>query len=226
MLKFLKLPTPVELGKSKTNYLPFSALSNNKDYSWEDYDKEVKEKYPVRYFLNKKLPEILRSIKYPFLYTYRYVKYNCFCRYHILDLRQPEDECDSYKWGYSDVRERMLYAVFNLIVFFVEKENDHLYGKIDYLQKSILSSKKDGLLDEVFILQEQADYYRKVLTVYDWWKYTRKFNHSQCHALYEVWFETKDDEDKQKWFDAEREFEKEEQEMFMEACSLREGLWT
>jgi len=228
MLKFLRLPTPIELGKAKTNYLPFSALSDNKDYSWEDYDKEVKEKYPVKYFINETLPNILRATKHPFSCVYRYIKYNFIpgCRYHILDLRQPEGECDCYRWGYSDVRERMLYAVFNLIVFFVEKENDHLHGKISYLEKSILSSKENDNLDEAGILQVQVDFYREVMVIYDWWMYTRKFNYSQSRSLFEVWMETKDKSDLDKYTKSHDDFEKEEQEMFMKACSLREGLWT
>jgi len=228
MLKFLKLPTPKELGK-ETNYLPFAPLNDDNKYSLEDYDKEVKQLYPIRYFINETLPDIFDYIKYPFVSIYKFIKYNFFSkyRYHILDLRQPinDEGCDNYKYGYSDVRERMLYAVFNLLTEFVEEEVHPLQNKIKYLEKAIAKKDKDNEW-EIDSNEHWLEAYIKIRNLYNWWKYTRKFKYNQSNKLFEVYLQSKDNSDREKWIKSHEDFDKEEQVMFIEACKIREFLWS
>ena len=227
MLKFLKLPTPKELGK-ETNCLPFSPLNDDNKYSWEDYDKEVKQLYPFRYFINETLPDIFNLIKEPFVCIYNYIKYNFVpkYRYHILDLRQlnDKDSCDYYRYGYSDVRQRMLYAVFNLLTEFVEKEVYPLQDKINYLERVIAKKDKDNDW-EIDSNEHWLEVYIKIKNLYNWWKYTRKFKYNQSNKLCEIYMHSKNNLDIEKWIKSNEDFDKEEQEMFIKACNLREYFW-
>lgn len=220
-----KLPTPKELGH-KTNYLPLSCVNPNKEYSWEDYDNEVKQLYPIKYFINETLPDLFYYLKHPFVVIFDFIKYNFISkhRYHFLDLRQNDKtSCDYYKYGYIDVRQRMLYAVFNLITEFVEKEDLLLHDRIEFLKNYLKNSNNET---DICSDKQCLEFYIKIENLYIWWKFIRKSNYSYLDKLLNFYLDSKNDCDKNIWFKAYNDFEKEEQEMFVEACKLREYLWT
>lgn len=230
--KLFKLPTPTELGK-ETDYLPLDCLNDDNKYSWEDYDRDVKRLYPIKYFLNDTLPDWFRSIKDPFHAVYNFIKYNFIpkYRYHILDLRQPKNsdedyyDCDSYRYGYSDVRQRMLYAAFNLLTEHVEKELHPLENKISNLKHQILNVNKYDQW-EIDSFKFWLDTYTQIAELYSWWKYVRKTKFAQINKYHDLYTLTKNKIDKDHWLKSHEDFDKEEQEMFMKVCNLRESLWT
>ena len=221
ILKLFKLPSPVELGKATHNALPFRDLPFNtpKDkYTWEDWLEEVKRDYPVRYFFNRVLPHFIRSLSDPFVYVYNFLKYNLVPkhRYHILDLRQPKTQCDNYRWGYTDIVERILFANFNLLNQFVELELDEpIETKIANLQKLIEETKDD---DEREVLTKELELYKEVSCLYDWWNYLRKAEYEEKEILSNI--------DKKKWIEADQKFDEKEQKMFMRLSEIRRFLWT
>ena len=217
------MPTPVELGKAKYNALPIRSFIGSKytlddlgsKYTWDDWREEVKQKYPIKYFFNETFPYFLYTCYSPFKFIFDYLKYNFIPkhRYHILDLRQSETQCDTYRWGYSDPRERMLYACFNLLKYFVENELHPIETRIKEYEQLLQNTE-----DEKNILKTQLDFYKEILSLYEWWNYVRKVEYEEKQVLYHI--------NKEKWLEACTNFDKKEQEMFLKLCSLRESLWT
>jgi hypothetical protein len=220
LLNLFKLPTPVELGRAAHDALPLRDLlfeDSEGKYTWEDWREEVKRDYPIRYFLNRTLPYFFNSCIYPFTFVYNFLKYN-LCpkhRYHILDLRQPKAQCDTYRWGYSDPRERMLYACFNLLKELVERELSPIETTISNCEKRVGECKDE---DEKNILFDQLLYFKEINSLYEWWKDVRKVEYEEKEIMYDL--------DKNKWMEASQRFEEKEQEMFMRLAKIREYLWT
>jgi hypothetical protein len=90
----------------------------NKEYSWDDWKRDTKAKYPVRYFLQETLPLWFKvHFTMNIEHAWYWLRTHTVHRYHVLDLRNPE-----YKWGWRDRSQTMMYACFNLVKDFVEKE--------------------------------------------------------------------------------------------------------
>jgi hypothetical protein len=81
---------------------------------WTDFNKEFREKAPIRYFLVKVLWARARRIAYLFTEAQRWVEYRTVRRYHVLDTGLPP--------GWHDVPEKMLHVNFNMLVDYVEQE--------------------------------------------------------------------------------------------------------
>jgi len=118
--KLLNIPGPKELGLNSSNALPIKSFNKNNDVDWDDYDDLIKMRYPIRLFIEKSLIKLKKRIWNPvkefsyYLKSHLHPKY----RYHVLDLRQPalnEDEHDYYRYGWADISDRMMYAMFNLL---------------------------------------------------------------------------------------------------------------
>ena len=171
--KIFKFPSPKELGLSKSNYLPLRKLTPEVDsFSWEDYDDYIKNNYPIKYFL---LETIFNFIKYKIYYKIYFpihkVYYFLIChifnskKYHLLDLRQPNNErsVDHYRYGWIDIPEKILYANFNLLKEFIENSNN-----INFENFSEEELKNDpGIRQQKFVLDEARE-------IYTWWKVERK----------------------------------------------------
>jgi hypothetical protein len=142
MLKFIKdylrLPTPSELGKSNYDALPSKdfgyceqCFAQENYYTWEDHYGEVKKLHPIKYFVQESVGDFIR---YKVINRFKDIHYWFVShvipsrRYHVLDLRQPckhrhDDTCnDCYRWGWKDVPEKMLYAIFNLLEEYLQEE--------------------------------------------------------------------------------------------------------
>jgi hypothetical protein len=223
-LKIFQLPTPKELGKSNNNNLPFKFLSKPEDYCWEDWEEEVKDKYPIKYMIVKTIPRIWIKIKNLTLVPYNYIKYNYFKRYHMLDLRQPKGACerDEYRYGYSDPCERFLYAGFNLLVEFVEKELIDIDKLILSMQDCIENS--DEWLKDNY--KFHLEIYKEIKVLYSYWKRDRKIVYLENKILFEICNKSKLEEDRKKWREAELKFDKDEQDMFLRLAKIRECMWS
>lgn len=91
---------------------------------WDEWEKDLKEKYPIRYFFYESLPEFwsyhiyrrARDIKWWFLH-----RFHPSHRYHVIKT--------SLEPGYWDPDTRMFTAAFDLLSEFVEHErgpNQHV----------------------------------------------------------------------------------------------------
>jgi hypothetical protein len=113
--KKLKLKKPVAL--------PLRAFSNGSIlYTWEDWERDNKKEFPIRYFLTETLRIFMYRLKGKLDRAYQWVRTRTWCRYHILDVRGP-----GYSGGYRDCDTIMLYANFKILVDFVEIEMDGVF---------------------------------------------------------------------------------------------------
>ena len=210
--KWTKLPSPVELGKSDSNALEMRSFSPfSKNYCWEDYDAEMKDKYPFRFWLNTTLPHWWSVYVYmPLEDVYYHLKDKLITRHYLLDLRQGYNDFDMYQGGWCDVVEKMLYANFNLLKEFMEKEAVHMHAE-----------------------QLNSEYMTEAKTLYYYWLFERKAEHDKVMQLYHKKNRlaargSKDAyaEVTEQWLAAHDSFESKEDEMLMRLIKLRRYLWT
>ncbi len=203
----IRIPSPVELGRSRTNHLPFAFFRDSYkegDYTWEDYHKEMQKTYPVKYFFANTIPLFfnvrivspLKEVKYWFVSHVFPSR-----RYHMLDLRRVED---GYRWGWIDSDLQLLYACTRILFNFVEKE---LEGKIPTYSKEEMRHKYHGP-----ILRKQQKYYDGIRELYQYFKFDRK---KEEVKLWEDFSYEKD-----------LAFNKKETQMLIKLIKARGGMWT
>lgn len=178
MFKFFKLPGPKELGRSKDNALPSRFFHNQGDYTWEDYDKEIAQKFPIRSFILVSIPRLFRKIigyRLKAFYWYLLHNYHPKHQYHLLDLRQTKNE-DTYYYGWAPPNTRMLYAIFNILREYVEntccknykicniiKDDDIKNQYLDYLEACTILHWWD--VDRIKDLKTRDDLYLNLHTL-------------------------------------------------------------
>lgn len=236
--KYFKFPGPKDLGMSNSNHaMPSRFFPNKKgEVSWEDYEDKLKELFPVRFFFAYTLIDFLHyKVWIPFWRPINDVWYWLKChlipehRYHWLDLRQPGKNCDHYTHGWRDVSERILYANFNLLCEFVEKESHHYFCPSD---KDIEETSEE--YGEKASLINQRNNYREMMEIYNWWNFQRKFDARKKDELQHTWYEfhqkdPQSTETVQAWallLPATEAFDAKENEMLIRLMKIRECLWT
>jgi hypothetical protein len=168
--KLFKFPGPKELGMSDSNNaMPSRFFPNNKtEITWEDYYEYLAKTYPVKYFLAAVFPQFFRDCWRKLSRPFRDAHYWLAChllpskRYHWLDLRQPK----GYRYGWCDTDRRMVYAMMNLLVEYVEKEMPHGY---------FVPSEEEAALDDGVTcgnysgFKRQLENHKEYMTIYNWW---------------------------------------------------------
>lgn len=142
------------------NALPISFLSKENEYTWEAWDKEMKSKFPIRYFLFEIMPDFIFGIKRSLNNKIYEFKSKLFLKQHLLDIRQPKCGYYQYRYGYCDMVEKLIFANFNMLCEFVEKEYKGLDGIKDRIE---FLSDKPECVDEIKFLN-------KVIELYNWWR--------------------------------------------------------
>jgi len=235
--KLFALPTPSQLGKSPRDTLPLkqpnkkiSSIEKNV-FSWEDYDKEIKQKYPVKYFIhNVALVFIHRNIFFHIRNAYTYISCHIFTnrRHHYLDLRQPKTEsCDDYKYGYLDSDTKMLFALFNILELFVKNELPILYLPTE----EECSAKQDFGQSNA----QQRHLHLEIQALHTWWTSERKLDDMNRQRLLNTWHDLLSDKShsekqiKKAWSDlnaADKAFQIKEDKMIARLLKIRKGMWT
>lgn len=225
------MKNPFEI-PNKPEALPMRPFCNKGDYTWEDWREETKKKYPIRYFLTEEIPfwwrvKIVMPIE-DFTYWLRSHLLPSR-RYHMLDLRQPEPkkyENDHYRYGWIDANKQILYACFNILVNYIEKEHKGKYQEYVKFQEE---SVEHDLLD-----------LREIWTIYQWWKVDRSNQLKNVDRALSEWHDllitTNNSEEmkevprlsvlKDRHSELEKEFNRTETEMLKRLIELREYMWT
>lgn len=104
----------------KPRALPMDFCSKEGDYTWEDWRRDAKSDHPIRFFIQETLPrKVCVHALMPLENMFYWIRTHTYNRYHIVDLRSPQNY---YKWGWIDRDQAMVFACFNLLKDFVEKE--------------------------------------------------------------------------------------------------------
>lgn len=227
--KLLKLPGPVELGRSSYDALPSRDFTpDTTDYCWEDWHAEVKALHPIKYWISETAADFIRfNIWFPVRRPFKDAHYwlvshlNPKRRHHMLDLRQP----GGYQYGWIDVDARMLFAMFNLLKKYFEEKPYDLTA--DYTLEQINADA--ALKNQHETLQEARD-------ILNWWTVQRIKDQAIKDELLTRWCAlrkekvTRDSgEADQVWAvmkKADSDYEEKTDEMITRLMKIRRSLWT
>lgn len=226
-IKNVAVPGPKALGHSKLNALQsrtFSKFIGTNVYTWEDWENEVKIRFPVRYFLTETIPSKWRSLTGPtkrritdFIYFIKCHTMKEYC-FHKIDLRQPKGSSYEYRWGYLDACEQIMLANFTILCKFVENGSP---------TNLLASYTIEEIQAQGLMVQHEA--YLETMAVYNYWKVERKQLLDESDRLFD---EYKDEEDQsvyrakqQLWWNAREAFDLKEDEMLIRLMKIRRALW-
>jgi hypothetical protein len=217
--KCFRLPTPMELGKSKYNALPlkgFMSPSQKGEYTWDDWHRDMKKQYPIKYFITEDVFDWFDSKRRRINDAIYWLKSHTIRKYHLLDLRQPKTTsyCDSYRYGWIDSDRQMLLALFNILVNFCEKEKN----VSEYIQ--FLKEEQNNNTDNIplYDYSEQIKMFEEILDLYKYWKVDRPEKQKYLGDLLHRWSESRKEDEDNSWVD------RGSQELFDEHTKLEKEL--
>lgn len=224
--KWWKLPSPVDLGWSEYNALEDADWSDEpQGKTWQDWHAHVKAAYPVRYFFTEAFPAWFRRkiwwpIKHPVSDAHYWLVSHLIPsrRYHKLDLRQV----GGYQYGWRDVPEKMLYALFNLLGEYLNEEKPHDLTQW-YTREQIEA-------DEGMKAQQEA--IDEAKAIYHWWTVTKLADEKAHSDMLHTWHVAKKAKDPkvQEYWDQMHKMEEANEakidEMIARLMKIRRTLWT
>lgn len=153
--------TPYDLGLSDNKYSwDFDLLFDNPamDEAW-------KRLFPANYYFNHKIKPYIYLAKRKLSDAKWYILHHTTYRYHVLDLSQPDernDTIDHYKYGYRDTDRRLVFAMFNLMVDYVE----HV------LENDLSDIALEGLPTDESLIRHNK-FLAELRVIYKYWKFNR-----------------------------------------------------
>ena len=215
---------------------------------WHDWRIEMRENYPIRYFLNEEFAStFIWPWKFPLERARDWVRYRTTRRHHIVKTGQEP--------GYMDSGDQMFYASFKLLKEFVEVEKAHMWkwcegdsdlkgadAGVAYLKWEMGLGKEGGL--------NQAENAKEIYELYNWWMHERpNRNDPYEHPDWDRYYELKKEIYGERGFgiathldtpelkklqdkifgragEIEEREEKEDEEMFIRLAKVRKGMWT
>lgn len=180
-------------------------------YTWEDWERDAKALYPIRYFLSKTLPFWFKvQIIFPLDHYWWWLKYHTTHRYHIVDLRQHD-----YKYGWLEFDQRILFACFNLLTKF--------------MQNSDIYRPSDSDIKDCPNLKRQQEVYDEAIKL---WRYWRDQYPNDQDDLEKEWKNMIKCQDKElrkelsrQFYSKEDELKCKEDEMLNRLIAIRRELW-
>jgi hypothetical protein len=145
-------------------------------YCWEDWHRDMKAKYPVRYFISRTIPRVLRRLYARRPRIFYWIRAHTYNRYHILDMR---NDAWPYKWGWCDRSELMLFACFNLLKAFVEEEAPNI-GHAKTPEE--FWPDHDWQPGEKETIAAHVETEREIRRLYTWWTIGRRNDHDSWEA--------------------------------------------
>lgn len=210
--KFLRLPTPVELGKAKYNALPGFGFEKDGDYTWENYYNEMKKDYPIKYFIYESLSNwIRRNIISPISTFKYYIRSHSIKKYHLLDLRSKEY---NYRWGWIDADSQMLLAMMKIMENFIIEQDT--VNRLIWLKEEEV---KDPDLKD-FNWHDSIKFCEDLLEIQKWWRVDRAKNHELLEEQHGKI------SDYLAYFAAEEKLIKEDDNMMKKLIDMRGRMWT
>lgn len=231
----IRLPSPVDLGWSSVNALEDEDWSDDpQGKTWQDWHRHVKELHPVKYWFRETLTGFVkRKIYWPIKHPVEKAHYWLVShvvlsrRYHMLDLRQlhHHEHCHPHKcyhYGWVDVPDKMLFAIFNLLGEYLNGEKP--YDLSQHYSKEQIDS-DGGMKNQQANLEEAK-------AIYHWWTVGRDQAVDSRNWYLNRWSEAKKNKDPRKEYywdkmkDLDAKFEEKDDEMIARLMRIRRTLWT
>ncbi len=192
-------------------------------YTWEKYDLEVAERFPVRNALKKMWGWLAHWLIEKAWYWTRTHTYN---RYHLLDLRAAEPEnSEGYRWGYLDPCSKMELAMFLCLREYIRHGNPMGGVLTDPATWDSIST------EELERVGGQKWAYDETMALWSWWVRDRFVERDEQMARWRRWRESSKDapdheELKQSWLDSEHAEDVRKEEMLVRLARLCPHLWS
>jgi hypothetical protein len=205
--KFLRLPTPVELGKAKYNALPMEGFgAKENDYTWSAWRNEMKQDYPIKYFIyetfttwfRRKITKPISDFKY-------YIVSHTIRKYHMLDMRNKEND---YAFGWIDCDAQLLYASMAIMENFIIEQDTP--SRLIWLKEELV---KDPNCEE-FNWNDKIKFCEDLLAIQKWWRVERPKNTELSFSGPEY------------GLDFDEKCRKEDDDMMKKLIDIRAGMWT
>ena len=103
------------------------------ELTWEQWRINQRSKYPIRFFICETFPRKLNYLLMRFVNFIYWIKCHTIKKYHLLDLRQPNGSYYDYRYGYRDIVDKIIFANFNLLSEYIEKELEGQYKAEEFL---------------------------------------------------------------------------------------------
>lgn len=240
------LPGPVDLGRSKTNALPSAEFLGGfpgfpeGTYTWEDWAKEVRGRYPIRWAIHQVLGEL--SIHYGYLERAGYwlkshttqrrhlldlaevlqdVPVRYLYRHRLLDLSQAEREMpEGYRYGYIDPCRIIFLASFLALRMFVEREQPR--DPRECFTREELENEPG---------KSEKEQYDEIMALYCWWREGRRRDWEESNRLYMLTRQLSRQSPLYRqvsdaWRDHDHRMEVQEHEMLKRLIEVQPYLWT
>jgi hypothetical protein len=158
----------------------------------------IQELYPIHYWYIIIMCNFLKkTIIIPIKYFVYWIKFGLIKKYHILDLRQPfvnKYNEDYYQYGFRDVSDRMLYAMFNLLNEYIN-DKKYYYTNNLFINSDINNNcnlfKLKLILDEAntinnwWLIQRKEQFFYLSRLINDW-QYAKNTGALNCNYLFEL----------------------------------------
>lgn len=173
--KFLRLPTPKELGKAEYNALPMEGFGAKLgDFTWEIYYSEMKKDYPIKYFIyetfttwfRRKITKPISDFKY-------HIVSHTIRKYHLLDLRNKEND---YEFGWIDADQKMLFALMKIMEDFIIEQDTP--KRLIWLKEELV---KDPGCKE-FNWANSINFCEELMSMQTWWREIRPYEHGKLYS--------------------------------------------
>lgn len=224
--KYLYLPLPKDLGHG-SNALQMRDIDpfiDPSEYCWEDWETEVRLRYPVRWFFNKTIPNLFSPIR-RFWRTIKDSWYWVKChtlesfRFHLIDIREDKSIPFAYRFGWTDADHKIMLANFAILKDFVEKEEP----------KSLRDFHSEEEIDQMGA-RSQQDAHDEVMTLYRWWMTERHVEKQIADDMFEKSKEAKTAVERSQhardWSSARDRNKEREDEMLIRLIKVRHTMWT
>lgn len=181
-------------------YNPVGAMSSK---GWRLFDKEFREKAPIRWYFHKKFKsDFVYPVTRKISSVYWWIKYRTTNRYHVI--------CTGLPPGYNDIHNVMLHTNFHIFMNFIEIEQAQSCYVFDfekvqtfwekylpyYWKFNTFPAEKYAMkhlnwaagLDDANIQIHnqsilQAEVARESILLYKWWKYDRPARRTAHHVM-------------------------------------------
>lgn len=223
--KLVTLPSPRQLGWAKSNALEDEDFSDEpKGKTWQDWHRHVKQLHPTKYFIVETVPKFIRrKLWWPLKHRVDSLYYRIVShiipsrRYHMLDLRQE----GGYRYGWQDVPEKMLYAMFNLLGEYLNQEQP----------SDLTDHYTDEQIEADANLKMQQGALSEARAIYHWWTVGRKQEEEAIDVVRNLWYQNRKvvgvrEEHWEKFKAMETAYEEKTEEMIARLMKIRRSLWT
>jgi hypothetical protein len=213
---------------NKPKALPSNFFPNKTgEYSWEDWNRDAKTAYPIRFLLSETIPLfVATNITRPWNKASDYLKYHLLPSkiYHKLDLRLPDDIPD-YKYGWLDSNTKMFHALMRILIDFIEKEHGGLGKYYDWVEYQ--NDCCDGK-------NPQHQQYLEIGSIYEWFKVGRVSEQAEIDVAMSTWIHARQTHGKSMEVSnainelnkLEKQSKEKETRMLCRLIELRELMWT